>query len=918
MEEWSVLKKLKRAVNNARTIRLTPFEQLLLDDVMRERVEVDVKEYRGKRRVFLKRQDGSCKVCNVGWLASELSKNCEGEVTMLQRITTNGVTGVTLSTLPDVPLTGFTTGLDVFIRKLPQTVFSPKRQYVLCSTDGWWDGWSIEVITQLSTSHFTFRLGTGTAWVVVESTTPATSHRWTALHATVSRDRVCLYVNSVLEASCSLPCGYQPSFAPIKVSEGPFGLGTGLPMTVRGVRVINNVAAPPVTKRMFRKGRALRIVPPPLSLPPGTSLPVSDGDLSLLDVEDEAAAPQEYGHASKHEFEAMKEKIHNLEMTIETLKKQPATPVVTVVPADRVPSESSLPATPRAPVSPQVMLVASERRLSTLQAFKPKPLSPTQLTLAYASPSPSVSHSEAPQTEPSEATGVTPQGSGSVGSGTTLLSKWRNLMQEQENTPSVKAAMVPVPHVVIPETESIPDAMPGNTPKSATLSSTGFRGSFHQSPTPTPRSTGAVSIQEEADNSLSSEEVQRWVDHIKLTTAPNYGAKGLSKPAEIRPGLFLGDSKVAKRVGDLTSRGIKKVVNLAPAQSRTSRDTYFGSGIEYLEIAAEDDPSYPILRDLPAVVSFIDDTPCLVHCFQGVNRSAVLVAAYIMCIHRVGLLTAIKEVYEARPVVFVGNDGFLTSLVKHAHKIGLLKEGDAEDWVEEEEEKVEEEIVDEVQEEVGHSPRHGRRRLSLEAEEMSLSSSVPLHGRRRSMPFFDTGSKDYSNSNSNSNDNSPTAVSYATGMDMESVPTPHSESVYAYTPRSSLQGILNSKEAVDAFDDIPILPLSTTSFSKPSEFPSRSTTPPPEDDSNHDTDTDELFLTMKKNTVLPTQLSSPQDNTEGDEPDNTTSSATWEAGGWALKETDPLCTEASIKSGSDTWDTVDRHDDKQGKWDDWD
>ena len=278
----------------------------------------------------------------------------------------------------------------------------------------------------------------------------------------------------------------------------------------------------------------------------------------------------------------------------------------------------------------------------------------------------------------------------SAASSTTMLSRWRNLVQESDSpfrsalnaAPEPADAAPPLAHEALATEE--PDSplyavqqrpLTSLTPVEVSQHPTGSPLSASLSPrhrSPAAQAKPQSPSQSGVGGSLDAAEVEQWVALIKERTMPDYSHKGLSKPAEVRPGIFLGDGKMAKRVGDLRSRGIKKVVNLAPAQCKTSQQTYSASGIEYLEISAEDDPEYPILQDLPAVVSFID-APTLVHCFQGVNRSATLVAAYIMCIHRVPLLQAIQQVYTARPVVFVGNKGFVQSLVQHAHKVGLLK-----------------------------------------------------------------------------------------------------------------------------------------------------------------------------------------------------------------------------------------------------
>eukprot|EP00659_Diplonema_papillatum_P004868 gene4868-7510_t len=260
--------------------------------------------------------------------------------------------------------------------------------------------------------------------------------------------------------------------------------------------------------------------------------------------------------------------------------------------------------------------------------------------------------------------------------GSSVLAKWRSRLEELPGDDSQIHDTPPLGDTQSDLTSAerilATDALPGQRdnaePKQLAFSDPLV---FHQ-----PSDKAPVSDDEEAVI-----DVEPWIQRIKKLTPPNYSTRSLNLPAEVRPGLFLGDSKMAKKVIPLASRGIQKVLNLAPSQSRTSKDTYVGTTIQYKEIAAEDSPTYPILDHLQEVVEYVGDpkeTPTLIHCFQGVNRSAVLLAACIMCLYRVPLLQAITEVWQARPVVFVGNDAFLAALVRHADKINLLGEPDEE------------------------------------------------------------------------------------------------------------------------------------------------------------------------------------------------------------------------------------------------
>eukprot|EP01064_Diplonema_japonicum_P021537 TRINITY_DN31107_c0_g1_i1.p1 TRINITY_DN31107_c0_g1~~TRINITY_DN31107_c0_g1_i1.p1 ORF type:complete len:352 (+),score=50.25 TRINITY_DN31107_c0_g1_i1:55-1056(+) len=171
---------------------------------------------------------------------------------------------------------------------------------------------------------------------------------------------------------------------------------------------------------------------------------------------------------------------------------------------------------------------------------------------------------------------------------------------------------------------------------------------------------------------------KKWIENIRDAIPPDYGKKGLNKPVCVADCLYLGDAKGAKNTRYLQEIGVKRVFNCAPSQTRTSSDTYEGTDISYEEIGAEDAEGYPLLEkhlhqakaSLTSARS--DSSPMLIHCFQGVNRSAALVVACIMSLDGVGLLDAVRSVHALRPVILQGNDGFLRQLVDCADGLGLL------------------------------------------------------------------------------------------------------------------------------------------------------------------------------------------------------------------------------------------------------
>ena len=193
--------------------------------------------------------------------------------------------------------------------------------------------------------------------------------------------------------------------------------------------------------------------------------------------------------------------------------------------------------------------------------------------------------------------------------------------------------------------------------------------------------------EEEEVRKLSGEEEERMVDVLRGLIQPNYGAKGLGKPAVIAPYLLLSDGKAAKNVALLGTMSVSLVVNCAPSQCKTNAGTYEGTGIGYHEIAALDDPAYPLLeRHMAEVATLVREQKeaggvVLVHCFQGINRSATLVAGCLMAVEKRALRDAVVMIHSARPVVLQGNDGFVTQLLRMAAHHNLLGglEGEGQD-----------------------------------------------------------------------------------------------------------------------------------------------------------------------------------------------------------------------------------------------
>jgi protein-tyrosine phosphatase len=94
----------------------------------------------------------------------------------------------------------------------------------------------------------------------------------------------------------------------------------------------------------------------------------------------------------------------------------------------------------------------------------------------------------------------------------------------------------------------------------------------------------------------------------------------------------------------------------------------------YLSIAAEDHPRYKLGEDFEVCVEFLDkvEAACmgmksrpsvLIHCIQGLNRSAAICVAFLMKRRNLSVLEAVELLASKRPDLLT-NRGFLRQLVQ--------------------------------------------------------------------------------------------------------------------------------------------------------------------------------------------------------------------------------------------------------------
>ena len=168
-------------------------------------------------------------------------------------------------------------------------------------------------------------------------------------------------------------------------------------------------------------------------------------------------------------------------------------------------------------------------------------------------------------------------------------------------------------------------------------------------------------------------------------------------PVEIMDCLYLGSAKSVQNIPLLQSLGITAVLNVAG--SVALKIDNFGKllethGIIYKQIDAKDESSYPLLdMHWKEAYEFIQSTTnddkkgkVVVHCVAGINRSALIAAAYYMNETQSSVLHTVKHVRRQRGDMALSNEGFQQQLVAMARLHNLLgeKPGDFGCLIEEE------------------------------------------------------------------------------------------------------------------------------------------------------------------------------------------------------------------------------------------
>jgi len=142
---------------------------------------------------------------------------------------------------------------------------------------------------------------------------------------------------------------------------------------------------------------------------------------------------------------------------------------------------------------------------------------------------------------------------------------------------------------------------------------------------------------------------------------------------EIIPGLFIGSEWSARDLNQLHDKNISHIVTLSNVANAS-----FPLNFHYLKIDIEDSASSKLNLWFTKCNEFIDRAICeekgrvLVHCEQGLSRSATICIAYCMEKFQLSYENARVLVRRARPII-EPNEGFISQLLNFQGNLKKLE-----------------------------------------------------------------------------------------------------------------------------------------------------------------------------------------------------------------------------------------------------
>eukprot|EP01111_Echinosteliopsis_oligospora_P010241 TRINITY_DN3151_c0_g1_i1.p1 TRINITY_DN3151_c0_g1~~TRINITY_DN3151_c0_g1_i1.p1 ORF type:complete len:252 (+),score=65.28 TRINITY_DN3151_c0_g1_i1:92-847(+) len=142
---------------------------------------------------------------------------------------------------------------------------------------------------------------------------------------------------------------------------------------------------------------------------------------------------------------------------------------------------------------------------------------------------------------------------------------------------------------------------------------------------------------------------------------------------EIYPNLYVGDVYAAHNTSELRKKGITHIVNCVPGVKPAFTDDF-----KYLYIPMLDCATEAINEQFDASFDFIHDAlsnhgRVLVHCIQGMSRSATIASSYVMKALHVPAHEAVTILQSKRSIV-KPNYGFMVQLEMYGELISQQKQ----------------------------------------------------------------------------------------------------------------------------------------------------------------------------------------------------------------------------------------------------
>ena len=151
---------------------------------------------------------------------------------------------------------------------------------------------------------------------------------------------------------------------------------------------------------------------------------------------------------------------------------------------------------------------------------------------------------------------------------------------------------------------------------------------------------------------------------------------------KISKGLFLGDIIAGNDLGYLVENDISLVINLSDIIYRDTQREISKHNISFINISVRDHPDDAelLLSHIPGLVDKIhkhisNDKNVLVNCYAGRQRSAAVVACYLIKhIFDTSVLDSIDLIQSNRPCAFTPKPNFYDIIKKYYNRINSPEE----------------------------------------------------------------------------------------------------------------------------------------------------------------------------------------------------------------------------------------------------